>query len=56
MVDPELQSVEKYGRHAAQVADKLSHLQDFFSAIAVFVNEIHIDYKQKMQPNSLRFR
>ncbi len=49
VVDLGLRSVKKYWRHAAQVADELSHLQDFLPALAVFVNEARRDYDQKMQ-------
>ena len=56
-VDLGLQSVKKYWRRAAQVADELSHLQDFLPALAVFINEACGDYNQKMQLDKrLRFR
>ncbi len=56
-MDLGLQSVKKYWRHAAQVADELSHLQDFLPTLAVFVNEAYINYNQKMQLDKrLRFR
>ena len=57
VVDLELQSVKKYWRHAAQVVDELSHLQDFLLAFAMFVNEPYGNYDQKMQLDKcLRFR
>ncbi len=56
-VDLGLQSVKKYWRRAAQVADELNHLQDFLPALAVFVNEARRDYDQKMHLDKrLRFR
>ena len=56
-VDLGLRSVKKYWRRAAQVADELSHLQDFLSALAVFVNKARGNYDQKMQLDKrLRFR
>ncbi len=56
-VDLGLRSVKKYWRCAAQVADELSHLQDFFLALAVFVNKACRDYDQKTQLDKrLRFR
>ncbi len=57
VVDLGLQSVKKYLRRAAQVADELSHLHDFFPALAVFVNKARVDDNQKMQLNKrLRFK
>ena len=56
-VDLGLRSVKKYWRRVAQVADKLSHLQDFLSVLAIFVNEACGYYNQKMQLDKrLRFR
>ena len=56
-VNARLQSVKKYWRRAAQVADKLSHVQDFLPALAVFVNKACSNYDQKMQLDKrLRFR
>ena len=56
-VDLELQSVKRYWRHAAHVADELSHLQDFLLALAMFVNKTCGNYDQKMQLDKrLRFR
>ena len=56
-VDLGLQSVKKYWRRAAQVADELSHLPDFLSALAVFVNKACGDYDQKIQLDKcLRFK
>ena len=56
-IDLGLQSVNKYWRHAAQVADKLSYLSDFLPAFAVFVNETRGNYDQKIQLDKcLRFR
>lgn len=45
------------GRPVTQIADKLSHLQDFLLVFTMFVNETCIDYDQKMQLDKyLRFR
>ena len=56
-VDLGLQSVKKYWRHAAQVADELSYLLDFLLALAVVVNKVCGDYNQKIQLDKrLRFR
>ena len=57
VMDLELQSVRKYRRRMYQIADELSHLQDYFPAIAVFVNEVCRNYNQKMELDKcLRFR
>lgn len=56
-VNLELLDVEKYWKRTAQVTDKLDHLQDFFRALAMFVNEAQTNYKGKMQlEERLRFR
>ncbi len=56
-LDLGLQSAKKYWRCTAQVADELSHLQDFLPAFTIFVNKAYIDYKQKIQLDKcLRFR
>ncbi len=56
-IDLGLQSIKKYWRRTVQVADKLSHLQDFVPTLAVFVNKACVDYDQKMQLNKRwRFR
>ena len=57
IVDLRLQSVKKFWRRAAQVADELSHLPDFLFALAVFVNKTRSDYDQKIQLDKrLRFK
>ena len=43
-VDLRLQNVKKYWRHAAQVMDKLCYFEDFFSALAMFVNKAYGNY------------
>lgn len=50
-IDLELQSNKKYKKRAIQIADELSHHQDFFSAFTIFVNKSHINYDQKTQLN-----
>ena len=44
VVDLELQNVRKYWRHMSQIADELSHLQDYFPAIVSLVNKVRRDY------------
>ena len=40
-IDLGLQSVKKYKKCAAQVADELSHFPDFFLALAMFINKTY---------------
>lgn len=42
-VDLGLQSVKKYWRSAAQVANEHSYLQDILPALAIFVNKAYKD-------------
>ncbi len=57
IADLGLQSIKKYWKCATQIADKLSHFQDFLPIRAVFLNEVCIDYDQKMHLDKhLRFR
>ncbi len=52
-----LQSIKKYWRRTAQVADEHSHLQDFLPTFAIFVNKARKIYNQKTQLDKhLRFR
>lgn len=44
-IDLGLQNIKKYWRHAAQIADQLSHFQDFISDFTIFVNKACINYK-----------
>ena len=56
-VDLRLQSIKKYWRCAAQVADQLSLFPDFFCVLAMFVNKVHGNYNQMIQLDKrLRFR
>ena len=47
-IDLGLQSIKKYWRRAAQIADELNHLLDFFLALAMFVNKACGYYNQKI--------
>ena len=40
-----LQSIKKYYRRAAHVADELSHLSHFLLALTVFINEAYSNYE-----------
>lgn len=56
-IDLRLQSIKKYQRCLTQIADKLSHFQDFFSIFTIFVNEACINFNEKIQLDKyLRFR
>ncbi len=44
VVDLELQSVKKYWRRMTQIVDELNYFPDFLPALAMFMNEAHINY------------
>ena len=47
-IDLGLQSIKKYHRRLAQVADELSHLPNFLPALTIFVNKAYGNYDQKI--------
>ena len=56
-IDLGLQSIKKYWRCVAQVADEFSHLLDFFFIFTVFINETYGNYDPKIQLDKrLRFK
>lgn len=48
-IDPRLQSIKKYKKYIAHIADKYNHHQYFLSTLAVFVNEAYIDYDKRLR-------